>query len=587
MTLAILAYLAGILTILSPCILPVLPFVFSRAGEPFRRSGLPLLAGMASTFAAAATLAVAGGTWVIRANEWGRWLAMGLFAVFGLSLIFPSIAEVITRPFTRLGGRLHQQQSQDTNAGRSFLLGAATGLLWAPCAGPILGLILTGAALHGANVTTSLLLLAYALGAATSLAAALVAGGRFLGVLRRYLGADRWVRTILGIAVLMGASAIALGWDRGVLMQLSSLRTESLEQKLVGWLPSAARSMPDTNAMMMSEKPVASGASEALTDRGPLSALSAAVAWINSPPLTSAALRGKVVLLDFWTYSCINCLRTLPYIKAWADKYKESGLVVIGVHTPEFAFEKEVSNVEKAVRDLGVTYSVAVDSHYAIWNAFGNQYWPAHYLIDGSGRIRDHHFGEGEYEQSERVIQQLLAELKVAPVPTGYVHVQAQGAEAPSLQNTVDSPETYLGYARSENQVALPMLKRDQEQTYTLPSQVMLNQWSLGGRWMVQAEKASLKQADGKILFRFHARDLHLVLGPERQGTPVHFIVRLDGSSPREDHGVDTDESGRGVIQEQRLYQLIRQSSKNPIRDRTFEIEFLDPGAQAFAFTFG
>jgi len=587
MTLAILAYLAGILTILSPCILPVLPFIFSRAGEPFRRSGLPLLAGMASTFAAAATLAVVGGTWVIRANEWGRWLAMGLFAVFGLSLIFPSIAEVITRPFTRLGGRLHQQQSEDTSAGRSFLLGAATGLLWAPCAGPILGLILTGAALHGANVMTSVLLLAYALGAATSLAAALVAGGRLLGVLRRYLGVDRWVRTILGTAVLMGVSAIALGWDRGVLTQLSSLHTESLEQKLVGWLPSAAGSITDTNAMMMSEKPAASAASGALTDRGPLSGLSGAVAWINSPPLTSAALRGKVVLIDFWTYSCINCLRSLPYIKAWADKYKKSGLVVIGVHTPEFAFEKEVANVEKAVRELGVTYPVAVDSHYAIWNAFGNQYWPAHYLIDGSGKIRDHHFGEGGYEESERAIQKLLAELNVAPIPTGTVHMQAQGAEAPSLQAAVESPETYIGYARSENQVALPLLKRDEEVTYKLPAQLTLNQWSLGGQWTVQAENASLNQAHGKIIFRFHSRDLHLVLGPGSQGSPVHFVVRLDGSSPREDHGMDTDESGHGIIQEQRLYQLIRQRSKSSILDRTFEIEFLDPGVQAFAFTFG
>jgi hypothetical protein len=208
-------------------------------------------------------------------------------------------------------------------------------------------------------------------------------------------------------------------------------------------------------------------------------------------------------------------------------------------------------------------------------------------LIDGSGKIRDHHFGEGGYEESEQAIQQLLAELSAAPIPTGTVHVQAQGAEAPSLQAAVESPETYIGYARSENQIALPLLKRDEEQTYALPGQLALNQWSLGGRWTVQAEKASLNQAPGKITFRFHSRDLHLVLGPGRQGTPVHFIVRLDGSSPREDHGMDTDASGRGVIQEQRLYQLIRQNSSSSIRDRTFEIEFLDPGVQAFAFTFG
>ncbi len=266
-------------------------------------------------------------------------------------------------------------------------------------------------------------------------------------------------------------------------------------------------------------------------------------------------------------------------------KYKDAGLVVIGVHTPEFAFEKEKSNVEKAVRDLNVNYPVAIDSDYKIWQAFNNEYWPAHYFIDGKGRIRYHHFGEGEYDESERVIQQLLKENGATTLSEGSINVTATGIEAASGGANVRSPETYIGYRRAENFASAEPLAQDSRNVYTPRARLSLNQWALGGSWTVSPESAVLQAAPGKVVFRFHARDLHLVLGPAKKGKPVRFRVTLDGTPPGEDHGSDTDANGTGTVQEHRLYQLIRQ--KGAVEDRTFQIEFLDPGVQAFAFTFG
>jgi cytochrome c biogenesis protein CcdA/thiol-disulfide isomerase/thioredoxin len=576
MILWILAYLGGLLTILSPCILPVLPFVFSRADQPFRKSTLPMLLGMATTFALFSTLAVVGGDWVVHANEWGRGLAVGVLAVFALTLIFPSLAERVTHPLSKLGSNLSSVQGGQPGAGRSFLLGIATGLLWAPCAGPILGLILTGAALQGANIGTTALLFAYAMGAVTSLAAALAVGGKFLKTLKKYLGADIWVRRVLGTAVLVGVLAISLGWDRGVLTQLSRLKTESLEQKLVQIFHTQGveHSTPNT-------KPTA------LSVEGDFPELTGAVGWLNSPPLTREGLLGKVVLVDFWTYSCINCLRSLPYIQAWAEKYRDAGLVVIGAHTPEFAFEKNVTNVEKAVHDFGLTYPVVIDSNFKIWRAFKNSYWPAHYFIDAKGKIRHHHYGEGEYEESERVIQELLAEKNGVQSQQGFVQVQGSGVQSKSVNSGVVSPETYVGYRRTANLKTIPPTLRDQAQNYLLDGTLGLNQWGLEGRWKIQSENAVLLKPLGKITFRFHARDLHLVLGPGSQGKAIRFRVQLDGANPKENHGVDIDETGTGSIHEHRLYQLIRQPEVTPVQDRTFEIEFLDAGAEVFAFTFG
>ncbi|MFC5374580.1 cytochrome c biogenesis protein DipZ [Brevundimonas faecalis] len=576
MLLILLSYLAGALTILSPCILPVLPFVFARAGQPFVKSGLPLLLGMALTFAGVATLAAVGGGWAVQANQVGRWIALAVMAVLGLTLVFPPLADRLTRPLVALGSRLTEKASAEQQSGGgvwpSFLLGVATGLLWAPCAGPILGLILTGAALQGAGVGTTLLLLAYAAGAATSLALALLIGGKVFQAMKTSLGVGEWVRKGLGVLVLIGVAAIALGLDTGLLTRLSSNGVNRVEQSLLNRF-GAGQPMNTPSAPL-----------NALPIEGVMPPLSGATEWINSPPLTTEQLRGKVVLVDFWTYSCINCVRTIPYVRAWAEKYRDQGLVVIGVHTPEFAFEKSPANVRDAVRRFGITYPVAMDNDFAIWRAFQNNYWPAHYFVDAKGNIRYHHFGEGDYEHSERVIQQLLKEAGAGDVDQAVVQVLGQGAEAAADMAGIGSPETYVGYARAENFVSPGGFDFDARKTYAA-APLKLNDWSLSGDWIVRAEHADLQAAGGRLTFRFKARDLHLVMGPSSTGRPVHFRVRLDGQAPGADAGVDIDAQGMGRIDSQRLYQLVRQSSGAP--ERTFEIEFLDPGVQVFAFTFG
>jgi cytochrome c biogenesis protein CcdA/thiol-disulfide isomerase/thioredoxin len=574
MVLLILAFLGGILTIVSPCILPVLPFVFARADRPFRRSGLPLLAGMALTFAGLASIATVGGAWIVRANQYGRAASLVVLALFGLTLLWPAFADRLSRPFVQLGNRLEQRSNSQSRPGmlRSLLLGVATGLLWAPCAGPILGLILTGAALQGASSHSVFLLLAYAAGAANSLAVALLAGQRVFTALKRSLRAEAWIRGILGVAVLAGVAAIAFGLDRGLLTRISLASTSGVEQSLI------SRFQPKKQSA------TSSAASEDAAVPQTLPSLSGATAWLNSPPLNRDQLRGHVVLVDFWTYSCINCLRTIPYIRAWAQKYKDSGFIVIGVHTPEFAFEKDLDNVRRAVSELSIAYPVALDSDYKIWEAFNNSYWPADYLIDATGRVRHHQFGEGGYDESERQIQALLKEDNGTLPSAGLVTVSAAGVEAQSA-NDVKSPETYVGYDRAENFVSPGDLRHDTSYRYSVPKDLKLNQWGLSGSWTDRAEVAGLDSAPGRIVYRFHAQDLHLVLGPATNGKPVRFRVRIDGQAPGPDHGVDTDAQGNGKITEHRLYQLIRQ--KNAIEDRTFEIEFLDPGAQAFAFTFG
>ena len=573
MTLFLLSYLGGVLTILSPCILPVLPFVFARSDQPFARSGLPLLAGMAITFAGIATIATLGGSWAIHANQYGRIAAMILLALFGLTLLLPAVADRLTRPLVALGSRLSNQvqTGERGSIGASVLLGVATGLLWAPCAGPILGLILTGAAIQGASTNTSLLLLAYALGAATSLAAALLIGGKLFAAMKRSLGAGEWIRRALGVLVLAGVAAIALGLDTGLLTQLSTASTNSIEQSLLQKVGLARKTT--STAVAGSDLPV----------EGNLPELTGATLWLNSPPLTREQLRGKVVLVDFWTYSCINCLRALPYVKAWAEKYKDHGLVVIGVHAPEFAFEKIEANVRRAVSDLGVTYPVALDNSLTIWQAFNNQYWPAHYFIDAQGRIRHHHFGEGEYDRSEAVIRQLLSEAGRTGLPGGIVDPKADGAQAAAATTAQTSPETYLGYGRGAN-FASGNVHTDESTIYETAFPLRPNQWGLTGKWTVGEQMSKLDAAGGKITFRFHARDVHLVLGPGSGGKPVRFKVTLDGQAPGDGHGVDIAADGSGTVTQERLYQLIRLKAAG---EHTFTIEFADPAVQAFAFTFG
>ena len=578
MLVLMLAYLGGMLTILSPCILPVLPFVFARADRPFARNGLPLLLGMALTFAAVATLAALGGGWAIRANQYGRAAAMAVLALLGLSLLWTPVAEWINRPFVALGNRLSRRiGSAGDSVGASVGLGVATGLLWAPCAGPILGLLLTAAALNGASVGTTLLLLTYAGGAATSLAMALLVGGQLLSWMKRSLGAGAWLRRGLGVLVLGGVATTALGLDTGVLARLSLASTGGIEQRLVDRLRPAAASAP-----VPDEAPLPAGSP--LPQEGPMPSLAGATAWLNGPPLDRAALRGKVVLVDFWTYSCINCLRALPYVRGWYDKYRDHGLVVIGVHAPEFAFEKEPANVARAIKQLGVDYPVALDNDYAIWRGFHNQYWPAHYFIDAQGQIRYRHFGEGGYRDSEDAIRRLLTEAGHAHLPGGYVRDDRHGVEAAASDDPRVSPETYLGYARAQG-FAGGATARGEERDYAPAAAMAPNQWSLAGRWLVRGEYAQSNGAGGRIAYRFRGRDLNLVLGPGNGGQPVRFRVTIDGQPPGADHGVDTDAAGNGRVDAQKLYQLVRQAHGSS--ERLFEITFLDPGVRAYAFTFG
>jgi len=315
-----------------------------------------------------------------------------------------------------------------------------------------------------------------------------------------------------------------------------------------------------------------------------LAALGRATEWLNSPRLTSASLAGKVVLVDFCTYTCINWLRTLPYIRAWSQKYAQ-GLVVIGVHTPEFPFEQNIDNVRRAMRQLKVDYPIVIDNDYAIWRAFRNQYWPALYFIDASGKNRQNHFGEGEYERSEKAIQRLLAEAKVAGVRNDLVAVEAGGTEAPGDWENLRTPETYVGYDRTQNFASRGGVDPDRRRAYAAPSRLTLNEWALAGEWTVGRQAVATSSPNGRIVYRFHARDLHLVMGPQRRESPVRFRVSIDGQAPGPAHGSDMDADGNGTVAEQRLYQLIRQP--RPITDRTFAIEFLDTGVEAFAFTFG
>ena len=397
----LIAFLGGLLTVLSPCILPVVPFLF--AGIDRTRSSILLtLGGMVLTFALVSSLAVVSSEWVIQANNTGRHVALVVMALFALSLISARISGWLASPFVLLGNCLDPQTRKMSGPLGSLMIGVATGLLWAPCAGPILGVILTGAMLQGANAQTSLLLVAYGLGSALSLGTLIFAGRGLVNRLKASIPVTGWLRRATGFAVLAAALMISTGADKTLLAGASSESVSVLEKgvlqsvpKVVEYLVSKAKAEPTLD-----------------NARGPMPSLSGAVEWLNSPALTSESLRGKVVLVDFWTYDCINCQHTLPYVRDWAQKYEKDGLVVIGVHTPEYGFERIISNVRDEVKKLGITYPVAIDNNYAIWRNFDNQYWPAHYLIDAKGQVRFTHFGEGRYETQEKMIQQLLQEAK-------------------------------------------------------------------------------------------------------------------------------------------------------------------------------
>lgn len=397
----LIAFLGGLLTVLSPCILPVVPFLFANADRK-RSSILLTLGGMTLTFALISSLAVVSSEWVIQASNTGRHIALIVMAVFALSLISARVGDWLARPFVLLGNRLDPDASKKTGPMGSVMIGVATGLLWAPCAGPILGVILTGAMLQGANAQTSLLLLAYGAGSALSLGTLIFAGRGVVNRLKPSIPFTGWFRRGAGVAVLAGVAVISTGADKTLLAGTSSEGVTSVERNVL-------ENVPKVVDFLVSKVSADSRMDES---KGAMPSLSGAVQWLNSPQLSAESLRGKVVLVDFWTYDCINCQRTLPYVKDWAKKYEKDGLVVIGVHTPEYGYERIIDNVRDQVQKLGITYPVAIDNNYAIWRAFDNQYWPAHYLIDAKGQMRYSHFGEGRYEAQEQMIKQLLEEAK-------------------------------------------------------------------------------------------------------------------------------------------------------------------------------
>jgi thiol-disulfide isomerase/thioredoxin len=382
------------------------------------------------------------------------------------------------------------------------------------------------------------------------------------------------VRRALGTAGVVAFVAFTLGSNANVLARFQIMKTTKAEDSVIGTF----------SPRLFSAHVLASGFHSSLGDEGSMPELGGAIGWLNSAPLNRQSLRGKVVMVDFWTFTCINSLRPLPYLRNWAARYKDAGLVVIGVHTPEFSFEHEPVNVQNSVHNLNVAFPVAIDSNYRIWQSFNNQYWPAQYLVDTKGRIRYHHFGEGDYDEIERAIQELLKE-NGTTVVSETSRVSGVGIEAAPDWADARSPETYIGYRQAQNFASPEHVHKDSTQVFSAPATLSLNDWGLSGSWNVNAESAVLQILPGKIVFRFHSRDLHLVLGPAPGGKPVRFIVRLDGIAPGENRGIDTASDGSGEIREPRLYQLIRQ--KGPIVERTFEIEFLDPGVHAVDFTFG
>lgn len=397
----LIAFLGGILTVLSPCILPVVPFLFAAADRT-RRSILLALGGLALTFALVSSLAVVSSEWVVQASNTGRHVALIVMVLFALSLISARVGGWLARPFVVLGNRIDPDRRTLSGPLRALLIGVATGLLWAPCAGPILGVILTGAMLQGANAHTSLLLVAYGLGSALSLGTLMFAGRGLVNRLKASIPVTGWLRRGAGVAVLAAAVVISSGADKTLLAGTSSEGLSRLEKGVLETVPKGV----DYVVSKVKADP------ERANTQGAMPPLAGAVEWLNSPELTRESLKGKVVLVDFWTYDCINCQHTLPYVKAWAKKYEKDGLVVIGVHTPEYGYERIIGNVKDQVRKLGITYPVAIDNNYAIWRSFDNQYWPAHYLIDASGQVRYTHFGEGRYEAQEQMIQTLLDEAK-------------------------------------------------------------------------------------------------------------------------------------------------------------------------------
>ncbi len=575
LTFELLAVAAGALTVISPCILPILPALLGvSAAKGLRHLPFWIVLGLTASFAVFGSVFAVFGTFLGASNALLRNIALTVLFFFGLSLLWPRPWRSIGTRIGALAGKIPGADRAPAGKGGALLLGASLGLVWAPCAGPILGIILTLAAVQGSFGRSLLLMGGYSLGAAIPMLAIGYGGRRLYGKVASF---GRWgdlSHKVLGAVTIVTVAALFFNLDTLLLARLPGrlFLADRLERELsqASPAPSAAFTRTAQGSTDGSSLPVL----------GTMPEFTGITAWINSPPLTAAGLRGKVVLVDFWTYSCINCIRTFPFVTSWYDRYRKDGFVVVGVHTPEFAFEKDEGNVRRAVARYGIRYPVALDNRYRTWNAYNNSAWPADYLFDAQGRLREVHFGEGKYEETEMAIRELLKEARLLTVPMAVGPVRSNVDFA-----LIDSPETYIGYARSENFVSPEKVARDRTRTYTAPERLGLNEWALRGEWKIRRQYASLRAPGGEIRFRFRAPQLNLVM--RAAGEPLRAEVLLDGKPiPADFRGADVSPDGTVTIGFSRLYNLVRLPPGEK-REHTFGLAIADKGADLYAFTFG
>lgn len=565
----LIAFIGGFLTIAAPCILAVLPIILgSTVGQQNKLRPLVIVLGLTLSFTGFGVLFTYVTSLFGLSNNTLRTVALLFLGLFGLALIFPQVFEKIvasiqnffreTFPAKKTSANLKQPKKGLLNA---FLIGVSLGLVWVPCAGPILGAILTLAITQSDVTKVILLMLAYSLGAGLPMLA-IGYGGNFVISRLKFLKArGELIQKISGVVLLLGVLLIGAGLDTKIATSLAEIfpQFNQLEEKILNTNTTELPAMAPTGT----KAPEITGTQ----------------AWINSPPLTLAALKGKVVIVDFWTYSCINCLRTLPYLNTWHETYKDDGLVIIGVHTPEFAFEKELPNVQKAVKDLNIQYPVVQDNDYKTWQAYDNHYWPAKYIVDRQGNVRFVHFGEGEYAETEKVIQELLFENTQKP---NDVVVKDMTEDVDFTK--IATPETYLGYERGELNGNTETIKVDQPQLFTEPTKIETNRFYFVGSWTVGKEFVTLNKAGGKLMMNYQANKINLVA--ESPAQPVVAKVLLDGQPiPKEKMGKDVRPDGTMMIDKATLYNLV--DTDTSYEKHTVTLEFQQSNARVYVFTFG
>ena len=572
--LILFAFLAGIVTILSPCILPILPIVLASSVDNGKKRPLGIVTGFITSFTFF-TLTLSA---IVKATGLSadglRTVAVVVVALFGMSMLIPKFQLFVEKMLSQIAG-LSPKNSQDTGFVGGIFVGLSLGLVWAPCVGPILASVITLAATSTLNFSAFIITLAYSLGTAIPMFGITYGGRTLLNRVPWLLKNTGTIQKAFGILMIVTAIAIFFNVDR----KFQTYVLETFPSYGVGLTKFEENTFVAKALQQLTKKPmdttnVGKPMNDVVDDSvGNAPDFILGGQWINTKPLTMKELRGKVVLVDFWTYTCINCIRTLPYIKAWNEKYKDKGLVIVGVHTPEFAFEHETPNVEKAVKDFGITYSVMQDNDYATWNAYSNHYWPAHYLIDKNGKIRDTHFGEGNYDETEAMIQKLLEETGV------------QITEKPNNKEyaiNARSPESYLGYERIQYFASPESISQDKPATYTIPNPIKENTFAFGGSWTIGAERA-MPHKGAALVYRFNAGNVYLVMRPASlQGGRVKIF--LDGKPVDAANAGNDVVNGIVTIDKDRLYELIKLTVPG---SHELRLEYIDDGIEAFAFTFG